>query len=210
MMSALLLFCCLAQAEVTQGKLTDAQVVALGQEKWLARVSKQIPGGITEPATRSALRIYGEAATRENDRAFSRLSRTQAERFRKLRKALTDYSYSFAEFEMGSGFTGTLAITISSGYVPNIEDLIARLRVNRPQPGGSMVVSTVERVIDRVEGGYRRGLPSERGDEITRFITSARRQYKTQIVPIAAQFPRKSSDDILRVTMNLTGCARED
>lgn len=205
----LLLSLCLVQDRVSQSPLTDAQLVALGQEKWLARVDQQLPGGITEAATRDALVIYGEAATRENDRAFAKMPRSQAERFRRLRKGLTAYAYSFAEFEMRTGYTGTMAITISTGYTPNIEDLIARLRANRPDPGGSMVVSTVERIIDRVEGAYRRNLPREKSAEITSFITLARKRYKTEIVPVAAQFPRKSSDDILRTAMNMTGCVQE-
>ncbi|MDQ2798216.1 MAG: hypothetical protein M3Y13_01060, partial [Armatimonadota bacterium] len=111
---------------------SDAQILAMGVDKWMAYYAKTQGMEEIEPTDREAMGIYTEALTRRDDAALRRLPSAQKQRFKRLRAALTRLHEDTLIVAQDNAGGGTMYLDFMAGAAVDDEKLIAELILIRP------------------------------------------------------------------------------
>lgn len=116
---------------------SDAQILAMGVDKWMAYYAKMQGVEEIEPTDREAMGIYTEALTQRDDDALRRLPPAQRQRFKRLRAALTRLHEDTLIVAQDDSGGGTMYLDFMASATVDDEELIATLIRTQPGPATS-------------------------------------------------------------------------
>lgn len=195
----LVLLAALASAQSgvnTYGK-TEAQILAMGQDKWYEFYTSK--AGDSTMGMADAYRIYADVEGHRNDR----LMKTSPKRAKakKLRKLLEDFGEQTLDLCSNINGGGTMYTPMYAQYSADAEGTLYGILAGKSKDIGHFVVSTVTK---RMEALFSRAAQTAKDkdagyfkpEEARKTIASLRNTF-TGIVAVAKTMSRRDSDLIL-------------
>ncbi len=202
--AAVLAMSAFAQDEDRMFGKSDAQILAMGQDKWMDFYEQKAGGSNLDMI--QACHVYEHVAARRNDRLISRLPAHPASDLRKLRKLLDDFSGQsnmIGSFVSGGGSMWTV---IDAGDAASREDVLYQALGGKGKGAPATRTSKVGREIERAQREIRAHRSNDqygnlKEPEALKAQAAAAADYRA-IVAIASHLSRSRSDAVLAFCYN--------
>ncbi len=182
----------------TLGK-TDAQILAMGQEKWSEYFEKK--GGGSNADMIEACMAYTEAATRRNARLISRLPNAKAAQMRSLDKLMMDFGGHMMNAGSFISDGGSMWALFDAGSASDAQDALFAVLGGAMHASPAMVVSKVTKQIAKVKAAIQKS--RDMAESAGRTEAEALKDFElgrldfVAIQKIAASLDRKKSNALL-------------
>jgi hypothetical protein len=198
--------------EDTFGK-SEAQILAMGQQKW--NDFYQAKAG---PSTASMARmneIFGDAAKHRNDRLLKHAAAASRRSAVKLRKLLADYANHAVEIGENIVGGGTMWIPVYANIEADSELVLFGVLGGKAQNSPPTTVSGVEKWVGQVGKAIAKTHADHDADAYFKYPAAkaslaGMRTDLTQIISVAKHLDRKNSDRILGFCINYARTAKDE
>jgi len=195
----------------THGK-TNAQILAMGFDKWYSYYTKA-DGGESTASMSMASYTYSTALAWRNDRLIGKLPKAGQAKMKALRAQLVTFNEKM--LQAGESLTGggTIWHIIGASAGVSLEETLYGLLGGKEKPAPAMVVSKVTKALDALDKEVANAKDSDfyepfKKSETVKLVADARAVLK-KIVASAVLFDRKGSDRILSFCHDRIGDARQ-
>lgn len=184
----------------THGK-SDTQILKMGMDKWSDFFTSK--EGTSTASMTEAADIYGQVATRRNDRLIKKLSDPKrAQTMLKLRKLMTELASSSVDIAYAEAGGGTMFNTMWASVAGVTEDALYGLISGKGPKPRALVVSTVKKQLAKVGNQIAEMHADKTESEFFKYDDAKKALAKMNkdfddLVSIAKHLNRAESDRIL-------------
>lgn len=194
----------------THGK-TNAQILAMGYDKWYAFYTK-LEGESTAGMSQASWK-YSEALAWRNDGLIKKLPIEGRIRMSSLRIHLVRFEEKVLQAGMGLTGGGTIWHVIGAGARVSLEETLYGVLGGKVKAAPAMIVSKVTKAMDALVKDVANSKPGEfypefKKAETLKLCQEAKAILKG-IVGLAAKLDRKGSDRVLQFCLDRIGDAQE-
>jgi len=183
----------------TYGK-TNAQILAMGYDKWYAFYTKA-DGGESTASMSHAAYTYSEALAWRNDKLIAKLPKQGQTKVKSLRDLLHKFDEKILQTGMALTGGGTMWHIIGADAQVNLEEALYGVLGGKVKAAPAMVVSKATKALDGLTKAVAATKDSDYFGEFKKTDTlklcEDAKDILKQIVAIAAGLDRKGSDHVL-------------